>query len=150
MQSPPARPGPSPIHPSSGQPTTSTSSSSHNHFSSGYPSPSLSAFAAPSSSSSSARPIHGTQPTSIPIGFASNQHPRSPPPSHRGSFTGSFGGSMARSFRLGSFGAQGSFGGLGGFGQMGSYDDKMVRMGSWKGRFVGAENGLPWQAGGVE
>lgn len=116
-------------------------------------SPSMSSFALPSgSSSSSARPIHnpgggGQQPSSsIPIG----QHPRSPPPSHRGSFSGSYGANLARSFRLGSFGGQGSFGGLNGFGNMGSYDEKMVRMGSWKGRFVGAENGLPWQAGGVE
>lgn len=104
----------------------------------------------------------GAQPTSIPIGFAtSNSGPRSPPASHRGSFSGSYGASLARSFRLGSFGQTvagggggghpGSYTGFGGgFGQMGSYDEKMVRMGSWKGRFVGAENGLPWQAGGVE
>ncbi|CDZ96926.1 zinc finger protein sfp1 [Phaffia rhodozyma] len=46
-------------------------------------------------------------------------------------------GSLARSFRMGSM--------------MNSFEDRMQRMGSWKGKFVGSGDiGGPWLAGGID
>lgn len=54
---------------------------------------------------------------------------------------GSYGNSLAKSLRMGSY--LGSYGG--GMG-MGSFEERM-RMGSWKGKFLGMEAGQPWSNG---